>query len=63
VDVVLVLEKRDAATGEWQRDSVQCFVDDLLWRGHVRARRLGERWEAAAPDDHRCAVCPTANAA
>jgi hypothetical protein len=58
VDVVLVLEKRDAATGEWREDSVQRFDDDALWRGHVRARRLGERWEAEAPDEHRCAVSP-----
>ena len=53
-----MLEKRDAATGEWRQDSVQRFDDDALWRGHVRARRLGERWEAEAPDEHRCAVSP-----
>jgi hypothetical protein len=63
VDVLLVLERRDTATGEWLEDSVQRFDDGALWRGHVRARRLGERWEAAAPADHRCAVCPTTNAA
>jgi hypothetical protein len=55
----MVLERRDAETGEWEPDGpAQRFDDEDLWRGHVRARRLGEQWIAAAPGDHRCAVWP-----
>ena len=57
----MVLEKRDSDTGEWEQDGpVQRFDDEGVWRGHVRARRFGERWIAAAPDEHRCAVWPQA---
>jgi hypothetical protein len=61
VDVFVVLERRDARTGEWQQDGpVERFEDDGVWRGHIRARRLGEWWVGEAPEQHRCVVWPQA---
>ncbi len=63
MDVLLLLETRNALTGEWREDGMRHFEDDGVWRGHVRARRTGEHWVAEAPGDRRCAVLPMPAAA